>query len=175
VGDEVADAKDAMRWVRGHARDLGVDPKRIAAFGGSSGGHLAISAAVFDEKDKAGVSSRPDLLVLFYPCLDLTSEFEQGSAKAIGKHGKDLSPLYHIRAGLPATYLFEGTKDPLFPENRQFCDQTQALGNVCKWAQYEGAPHGFFSAQMKPPSPYFETAQKAMDDALAAEGYLPRS
>ena len=168
VGEEVADAKDAIRWVRAHAGALGVDPTHIAAFGGSSGGHLAMSAAVFDER-----GSRPDLLVLFYPCLDLTSPFEQASAKAIGRHGRDLSPLYHIRAGLPPLYLFEGTKDPLLPENRQFCDQTRAAGNACHWTQYEGAGHGFFFPLAKPLSPWFEPARQAMDEALAAEGYLP--
>ena len=37
----VADAKSAMRYVRSHAGELGVDPERIAVGGGSAGGHLA--------------------------------------------------------------------------------------------------------------------------------------
>lgn len=36
-----ADAKSAMRYVRAHVAELGVDPLRIAASGGSAGGHLA--------------------------------------------------------------------------------------------------------------------------------------
>ncbi len=36
-----ADAKSAMRYVRSHAAELGIDPQRIAASGGSAGGHLA--------------------------------------------------------------------------------------------------------------------------------------
>ena len=36
-----ADAKSAMRWARAHATELGIDPQRIGAGGGSAGGHLA--------------------------------------------------------------------------------------------------------------------------------------
>src|SRR5262245_43848782 len=47
--EAVADARAAIRWVRAHAKSLGVDPKRIVAFGWSAGGHLAASAAIFDD------------------------------------------------------------------------------------------------------------------------------
>jgi acetyl esterase/lipase len=46
--EAMADAKSAIRWVRSRASDLGIDPDRIAAGGGSAGGHLALSAAVFE-------------------------------------------------------------------------------------------------------------------------------
>src|SRR2546425_12315614 len=37
----VADAKSAIRFVRQEAARLGIDPNRIAAGGGSAGGHIA--------------------------------------------------------------------------------------------------------------------------------------
>ena len=37
----VADGRSAMRWVRAHVAELNVDPHRIAAGGGSAGGHVA--------------------------------------------------------------------------------------------------------------------------------------
>lgn len=40
------DAQAAVRWIRSHAALYGVDPARIAAFGRSSGGHLAAMLAV---------------------------------------------------------------------------------------------------------------------------------
>jgi hypothetical protein len=46
----VLDGKSAIRWVRQHAAALGVDPERIAAAGGSAGGHVAASAACLAEK-----------------------------------------------------------------------------------------------------------------------------
>ena len=41
-----ADVSAGVRWVRAHAQRLGVDPRRIALTGNSSGGHLALLVAV---------------------------------------------------------------------------------------------------------------------------------
>jgi acetyl esterase/lipase len=40
------DAAAGVRWVRAHARRLGVDPARVALLGQSSGGHIALLVAV---------------------------------------------------------------------------------------------------------------------------------
>ena len=65
----VEDAKSAIRWVRGHAAELGIDPARIGAAGGSSGGHLAASTGTLPGLDAPGedtsISSVPDAMVLF--------------------------------------------------------------------------------------------------------------
>ena len=42
----IADGKSAMRWVRAHADEFGIAPDRIAAGGGSAGGHVAASTAL---------------------------------------------------------------------------------------------------------------------------------
>jgi acetyl esterase/lipase len=71
----VADAKSAMRWVRANAVRLGIDPQRIAAGGGSAGGHLAACTALIKDCDEPGentaVSAVPNALVLFNPALML--------------------------------------------------------------------------------------------------------
>lgn len=63
------DAKSAMRWVRSHATELGIDPERIAASGGSAGGHLAAFTSMVEGVDDAAddlkVSPRGNALVLF--------------------------------------------------------------------------------------------------------------
>jgi hypothetical protein len=61
---------------------------------------------MFDELDDLvedrSVSSKPDLLVLFYPCVDETTPEEVSyGGDAIGTHGRDVSPLYHVSKGLP--------------------------------------------------------------------------
>src|SRR5210317_2600573 len=41
----VKDGKSALRWIRIHADDLGIDPNKLAAGGGSAGGHVAAATA----------------------------------------------------------------------------------------------------------------------------------
>ena len=55
VFDCVKDSRSAMRYVRAHAAELGIDPQKIVANGGSAGGHLAAGTALFDGVDEAGV------------------------------------------------------------------------------------------------------------------------
>jgi hypothetical protein len=76
-GDAVADAQQAIRLVRAHAREWSIDPNRIGIMGFSAGAELASPAALFfedfdakqgDPSDPlAGISSRPDFIGLIYP------------------------------------------------------------------------------------------------------------
>ena len=50
----VKDGKSAIRWVREHAAELGVDPDRIVASGGSAGGHVAACTGVIEGAEEAG-------------------------------------------------------------------------------------------------------------------------
>src|SRR3954454_5851101 len=69
--DCIHDAKSAMRWVRSHAKELGIDSKRIAAAGGSAGGHLAafcgLVEAKDDSQDNLSISPKPNAMILFNP------------------------------------------------------------------------------------------------------------
>ena len=74
----VIDGKSAVRWVRSHAKVLGVDQRRIAVAGGSAGGHVSACCGVIDGFDDPldedpSISSIPDAMVLFNPALDTTS------------------------------------------------------------------------------------------------------
>lgn len=72
--DAAADARRAVRWVRAHAADYGVSPRRIGLMGFSAGGELVSLVAdnpepahrVPDDR-LARVSARPDFQVLVYP------------------------------------------------------------------------------------------------------------
>jgi acetyl esterase/lipase len=74
-GDAAADLRRAVRWVRAHAGDYGLDPRRIGVMGFSAGGELV--SLVADNPAPAGAggardaldrqSARPDFQVLVYP------------------------------------------------------------------------------------------------------------
>jgi len=72
--EQVQDAKSAIRFIRGHADEFGVDPKRIVATGTSGGGDLAlqsyINTAFEDPRDDRSISYRPNALVLYCPAFD---------------------------------------------------------------------------------------------------------
>jgi acetyl esterase/lipase len=95
VFDCVKDVRSAVRYVRAHAAELGIDPGKIIASGGSAGGHLAASTAMFDvneDSDDLKISPTPNALVLLFPVID-TSKDGYGNAK-IGERWKELSPAH---------------------------------------------------------------------------------
>ncbi len=70
----LADARRAVRMVRTHAADWGIDPSRVGLMGFSAGGELAALGGTKYEQESQGAadpvdrpSSRPDFLVLVYP------------------------------------------------------------------------------------------------------------
>ena len=73
----VTDGKSAVRWVRAHAVELGLDANRLAAGGGSAGGHVAACTSMLSGYEEGAkdleVSSVPDALVLFNPVLDTSA------------------------------------------------------------------------------------------------------
>ncbi len=175
----VADARSAMRYVRANAAKLGIDPDRIAAAGGSAGGHLAAAAAYVtkfdDPKDDPKVSAVPDALVLFNPVID-NSEKGYGYER-VRDCWRDFSPMHNITAGnVRPTLFMVGSKDNLIPtatayEFQRICEQA---GGRCDLKIYEGAPHGFFNYNGKKAGSadfYGQTLQQA-DDFLISLGYL---
>jgi len=184
----VDDARAAIRWVRAHARRLGVDPDRIAAAGGSAGGHLAAAAAILPEPDEtqAGVSVRsvPNALVLFNPVLILAPVPGKSSPDAgtfakfearLGADPESLSPYHHVRPGLPPTILFHGENDQTVPyrDAESFTEKMLAAGNRCDLVGYPGEGHGFFNAFRGDGEVYRDTLRR-MDEFLVSLGWLNR-
>jgi acetyl esterase/lipase len=61
------DAQQAIRIVRSHAGEWGIDPQRIGVLGFSAGGHLSAVLSNAPAQEVDGMSSRPDFAVLIYP------------------------------------------------------------------------------------------------------------
>jgi acetyl esterase/lipase len=180
--DCVSDAKACVRWIRANATRLGVDPTRIAVGGGSAGGHLAAAVATLPGLDTAtddkAVSCRPDALVLFnpgtvmapFPGLELKG-FGAGLDKAkFGCEPTEISPIHHVRKGLPPTIIFHGKADTTVPfaTVEKFTEAMKSAGNRCELVGFEGQGHGFFNK-----AKYQETLD-ATDAFLVSLGYLPK-
>lgn len=168
----VQDAKSSMRWVRAHAEELGIDTKRIAAGGGSAGGHLAAFTGMVegldDPQDDLKVSPRPAALLLFNPVFD-NGPGEWGHER-VGERYHEFSPAHNISPDDPPAIVMFGTKDSLVPVAtvQRFQAAMQKAGVRCDVIFYEGAKHGFFNSK-----PFDRQTLLAADSFLVSLGWLP--
>ena len=171
--DAVRDAKSAVRYLREHADELGIDPNKIIAAGGSAGGHLAAAAGNVSGLEETGedlsISSKPNALVLFNPVYD--NGPGQYGYDRIGERYPEISPKHNIQTGAPPTIVFFGTKDKLISVEtaQNYEEAMNAVGSRCETFFYEGQPHGFFN--FRSPKYYRATVYEA-DRFLTSLGYL---
>lgn len=181
----VADAKSAIRYVRQNAVKLGIDPDRLAAGGGSAGGHIAACAGVIKGFDEAGedakISSVPNALALFNPAVVLApveglpvDEAKITSlAGRMGVEPKQLSPYHNVASGAPPTIVFHGKADTTVPYQTAelFAKAMTAAGNKCQLVGYEGQAHGFFN-HGRGNNEYYDKTVAELDKFLVGLGYL---
>ena len=183
VKECVSDAKSAIRWVRENASELGIDGNRIAAGGGSAGGHLAAACATLpkfdDDNENKSISSKPNALVLFNPVLVLAPTDNKewniemsGLEKRMGTKPENISPYHNMAGKLPPTIIFHGTADKTVPiiSIELFTKKMHELGNKCTLVAYQGEPHGFFNYGSSN-AVFVDTVHK-MDEFLVSLGYL---
>lgn len=170
----VADGKSAVRWLRQNAAELGIDPERIAAGGGSAGGHVAAATAMLPKLDEptedASISSKPNALVLFNPVYD-NGPNGYGYDRVKPRH-EEISPMHNIRKGAPPAIVFLGTEDKLIPvaTAKQFQKRMQDVGSRSELRLYEGQPHGFFNRSRS--QKFYEQTVSEMDKFLSSLGYF---
>ena len=140
------DTKSAIRFIRSNARLLSIDPSKIAAAGGSAGGHLAAVSAnidLFDNKaENLDISSKPNLLILYNPVIDF------GARKWLWVNNpSDASPIHNISKGSPPTIILTGTNDKIVPVESimNYKKIMESIGSRCDVILYEGAEHAFFN------------------------------
>lgn len=166
---QIEDCKCAVRWMRAHAEELGVDPERIGAVGGSAGGHLALMLGVMDPADGLegnggwqDQSSKVQAVVNYVGPSDLMGELPDVS-KGILKNffggpreeKKELaiqaSPVTYLNAGDATILSFMGTKDPLVPHTQgiTLANKMTEAGVPGRVELILGAGHGFEPEEMK--------------------------
>ena len=147
------DVASAIKWVKAHAAEYKVDVNRIALIGESAGGHLVSWAGVMGEGD-----TRVAAVVPFYPPHDLVVQVERrktlgGLGGLIGteevndaawKKLAEISPINHVRSGLPPFLQIHGDKDETVPisQSVNFEAKMKAAGNRCETISVPGGIHG---------------------------------
>jgi len=165
------DAKSAMRWVRSRAKELKIDPHRIAAGGGSAGGYLAAATALVpgweDPHDNLAVSAKPNALVLFFPVVNVGPGYYD--QHRFGDEPRKYSPEAYVTKNLPPTIIEGGGADKLVPpeELKDFKTKCDAAGAKCILDFYPGQPHGFANKE-----PYTSLTLNAVMHFLESIGYL---
>jgi acetyl esterase len=157
------DAYAAARWVAEHARDLGVDARRLAVAGDSAGGNLAAAVALM-ARDRGG----PPLSfqVLIYPVTDAAFDtpsyrdngegytltragmqwyWDQYVPKAADRAHPYAAPLRAPSlAGLPPALVITAEYDPLRDEGEAYARRLVEAGGRVTQTRYPGAIHAFF-------------------------------
>jgi acetyl esterase/lipase len=165
----VADARDAMRWMRGQAKALGIDPDRIVSAGGSAGGHLAACLGCCDDESdrESKFSSRSNAMILFNPVTDMVQIAKGGKFGLDEKKAQTINPIGHYAKNAPPAILFFGTSDSLIEQGKAFVAKGRELGNRVEMFTADQQPHGFFNR-----SPWQERTLREAEQFLVSIGYL---
>ncbi|PXA03526.1 peptidase S9 [Coraliomargarita sinensis] len=163
------DAKSAMRYIRQDAESLGIDPDKLAAAGGSAGGHLAAALAtstlINNDGDDLSVSTVPDAIVLFNPILGmrLNRLIDESIAK-------DFSPYHNAHTGIPPTLAMWGDDDKFMSVEQigQYKSKLEELGVGIEVEVYPGQRHSFFDNSRE----WVVTTLSRMDRFLQSRGFL---
>jgi acetyl esterase/lipase len=169
--ESVEDAKSAVRWLRSHAKELGVDPNKIIAAGGSAGGHLAACTALLTEFDAAdddtNVSCVPNALVLFNPVLNLTLIKDRRAGGQNRELMRRLSPTLKLQKSTLPAVLFYGSDDKFLKHGEEYAANAKDIGVQAELYVATGEAHSFFNRP-----PWTAVTTRKADEFLESLGYL---
>jgi len=166
---QVEDVKCAVRWMRAHAGELKLNPKKLGAVGFSAGAHLAMMLGTMEKADGldesggwADQSSKVQAVVEFAGPTDLLAEIPEiskgilknflgGPPEEMQEAYRRASPVTYVSPGDAPMLLYQGTEDPLVPW-QQAQLMAQALAKVKVPGRMElllGAGHGWGNPQLQ--------------------------
>jgi len=167
VPEAVADVRRAVRFVRYHAKEWGIDPDRIGVHGGSAGGHLSLMIGLGSDAPDPGAeepfmreSNRVASVVAYYPPVDLRTWARGPIAVQPGQRfpalnferekAPGISPILYVTADDPPTLLIHGDKDTTVPINHseRLIQALKDTGITSDFITIPGAGHGFRDADL---------------------------
>jgi acetyl esterase/lipase len=163
--DPVLDVQRAVRFVRSSAERFGIDPERIGAIGGSSGGHLVSMLALTDGEGDPKASSSIDRLSSKVQCAvvravpsDVTADVRGVTSlillgfsldPRVGKESKEMrlaveaSPITYVSDDDPPMLLIHGDADEIVPidNSRSLKAKLEAAGVPTEFVTVPGGGH----------------------------------
>ena len=148
------DLARAVRFVRAHAQEYGIEEKDIAVMGFSAGGHLAACLGVhwadpdlMDRTGAQGKALRPDALALCYPVITCGQYANIPSIQTISAGSVDCGYWgveQHVTADTPPTFLWHTMDDALVPveNSMMMAAALHRAGVSCECHLYETGLHG---------------------------------
>ncbi len=157
----IPDAKSAIRWFKQHADELGVDPDRIIASGGSAGGHISLIATnnpgLNDPRDPEGFDTSVAAYVLFNPALSVADAKDA-----------DIDFIQHVKGDMPPAIAFFGSEDGWLKGWAPTYEKWKSLENAnVNFHLADGEGHAFFNNQ-----PWADITMIAADRFLNELGFL---
>ena len=165
VPDAVSDVRRAVRFVRFHAKEWGVDPNRLGVHGGSAGGHLSLVLGLAsDAGDPAAEepfmreSNRVASVVAYFPPVDLRTMARGEVAATPGQRfpalnfdkekAADISPILFVTPDDPPTLLIHGDADTTvnISHSQRMFQALQENRIKSNFITLPGAGHGFRDA-----------------------------
>jgi len=171
----VRDVRSAMRYLKAHACELGVDSGKIVACGGSAGAHLSFAEELFNSINEPGedlsVSTEPAAIVAFYPVID-TSQEGYGQ-EILGSSWREFSPLHNVKPGMPPVLILHAKDDAIAPYlgSVKFKAAMDAAGGSCELVSYESGGHGFIANSGEA----YEDAMAKVEEFLSRSSLLPKN
>ncbi len=160
--DIIGDCKLAIRYLRANADTLGIDPDKIAIWGGSAGGHLVSIMGTAGDSDGLegpgypGVSSRPQVVVNDCGIEDLTAPWDAVSDIVIGwflgcqastcpDKAKEASPAWQASPDDPPIMTLHGDHDPTVAYSQALAlnKSLKNVGNNGAFICIVNGDHGF--------------------------------
>ncbi|MBZ5611305.1 MAG: alpha/beta hydrolase [Acidobacteriia bacterium] len=126
----VRDVLTAVDWFHDHAGQYKVDTRRIIVLGASAGGRLGLQAASF------GPAASVAAVIDFFGVVESPDPL--------------LSPLAHVRKGLPPVLAIHGDADPTVPYDQsvRLIQALKSAGDDAELITVPGGKHGFTPAEM---------------------------